>query len=361
MNINSLMCRKSLLTAFLMSPILVFADDPTSSSKDSSEIAQNEGPALHNEQMSKVFMASQLKDSNRLFATGEILLWKAQQEDLSFAVKSASTTSIQRGKTKDPKFNWDFGFRVGLGYNIPHDNWDVSASYTQFQTQSHTQEYAPAGGALFPSWEYAGAPSDYVTKAIANWRLHLQLGDLELGKAIGVSKWLSIRPHIGVRSAWIFQKYKIQYSGGTAVPFGDRDDVNMTNNFLGIGGRVGMDSVWGLCPGFSIFGDGALSLLSGFFAVHQTEQLHNAGTTYVNLSYNPTNVVTMFDLALGFQYDKFFHHRKYHLGVKLGYEFNYLFDQTQFMQFISGNPGSFNSSNGDLSLMGVTLGFRFDF
>ena len=338
---------------FLLGPILLSAQE------DNKEVAQSEPPALHSEEMTKVFMASQLKNSNRLFATGEVLLWKAQQDDLGFAVKSKSTTSIQKGKTKDPKFNWNWGFRVGFGYNIPHDNWDLAGSYTQFQTSTHTVDTANGGDALFPTWKYDG--SGYATEATAHWRLHLQLGDLELGRAIGVAKWLSIRPHIGIRAAWIYQKYDITYSGGTTVPAGDTDEVSLRNNFWGIGARFGADSLWGLGKGFSMFTDGAFSLLSGFFHVHQNEHLENGGTTYINVTSHPNTVVTILDLAMGFQYDTFFSHKKYHLGVKLGYEFNYLFDQNQFMRFISGSPGNFSTSNGDLSLMGVTLGLRFDF
>lgn len=357
MNIKLAHSWKVFLAPFLLGPILLSAGEGQDK-QEGSEIAQNEGPGLHSEAATKVFMASQLKDSNRLFATGEVLLWKAQQDDLGFAVKSSSTTSVQKGKTKDPKFNWDWGFRVGFGYNIPHDHWDIAGSYTQFQSQSHTEESAPTGGAVFPQWSIN---SGYATEAKAHWRLHLQLGDLELGRAIGVAKWLSLRPYIGVRGAWIFQKYNIEYSGGSLVPVGNEDEVSMRNNFWGVGARLGLDTLWGFGQGFSLFGDGSFSLLSGFFNVHQREQLENGTVTYLNVVSHPNTVVTMLDLALGFQYDAFFSHKKYHLGVKLGYEFNYLFDQNQFMQFISGSSGSFNRGDGDLSLMGVSLGFRFDF
>ncbi|MBM3207794.1 MAG: hypothetical protein FJZ57_04225, partial [Chlamydiae bacterium] len=73
---------------------------------------------------SKVFMSSQLRDSKRLFALGEVLLWRAQQSGLGFAIEKQTSSTTTKAKVKSPEYDWDWGFRLGFGYTLPHDDWD---------------------------------------------------------------------------------------------------------------------------------------------------------------------------------------------------------------------------------------------
>ncbi len=337
----------------------VFGEEP------SSEVESEQGQegSLEDIPPYRMFTSSQLKDTKRLFVTGEVLFWKASEDQLGYATSSQETTTLRHGHVQNPDFTWDWGFRVGFGYHIPHDHWDVSAIYTHFHSQAHGSA-STTNGAIFPTWQapFGSSAGGYATHASSQWRLHLDLADLEIGKDFLVGKWLSLRPSIGVRGAWIYQKYDIDYSGGTAVPGGDTDLINMTNNCWGIGARVGLDTLWGLGKGFSIFGDGAYSLLSGYFNIHQKEQLEIARTKIVDISSHPSNGIGIGELSLGLQYDRLFKKNRYHLGIKLGYEFNYFFDQNQWIRFLnSDNPGVTATSNGNLSLHGLTMGFRFDF
>jgi hypothetical protein len=352
---------KKLTWSIAIAPLLVAAEEmELQSNPDSTEeIAQNEPAQFSADTATKIFIPSELKNTKRLFATGEALLWKAQMDDLGFAVKSKNQTTIRKGKGKDPKFNWNWGFRVGFGYNIPHDHWDILGGYTQYRSATRSEEKVSSSQALFPSWMTAS--SGYVSQARASWNMHLQLGDLEMGRSFAAARWLSLRPFLGVRGAWIYQKYAIEYKGGSAVPTADTDKVSMRNNFWGAGGRLGLNSLWGIARGFSLYGDGSFSLLSGFFHVHQTEYLEKAGTSFLNVSSSPSQLVPIVDLALGFQYDTFFQKKRYHLGLKLGYEFNYFFNQNEFMRFISGGSGFYTRNNSDLTLMGLSCGLRFDF
>jgi hypothetical protein len=344
---------------YLTFPIVISAEELIFPHKDASNflVAEEKNNTLP--QSSKVFMTSDLKKSNRLFTTADVLLWKAQQDDLGFAIKSKNQTVIRKGKGKYPKFNWDWGFRVGLGYNIPHDLWDIRGSYTRFKTQTRTKENVSSSEFLFPTWSYQS--TGYVSQALAQWNMNLQLGDVEVGRAVLASKSISLRPFFGVRGAWIYQKYNISYKGGSALPLEETNDVSMKNNFWGVGGRIGLDSTWAIAKGWSFFGDGALSLLSGYFDVQQKDQLRKSDTTALSITDRPSKMISIFDLALGLQYDTFFDRNRYHLGIKMGYEFLYLFDQNEFIRFISANPALSSRSSGDLSLMGLSLGVRFDF
>ena len=62
----------------------------------------------------------------RLYAVGDFLYWHADQEGLDYAVTSSNPivvngSSLNGGHLKKPDFNWEPGFRLGMGYNIPYD------------------------------------------------------------------------------------------------------------------------------------------------------------------------------------------------------------------------------------------------
>ncbi|MBS0621053.1 MAG: hypothetical protein JSS61_06310 [Verrucomicrobia bacterium] len=303
-----------------------------------------------------------LKEDCGFWVDGELLFWQSNMNGLDYALKSESTTSIRDGKVKDLDFDWSWGARLGIGYKIPHDKWDLFLNYTYVhgKASNHTSTNT---GAIYPTWSNAyGLPSGaYATHAKAHWNMNLNMGDLELGRTCMIGKFLSIRPFMGVRALFIDQDFAVDYAGGTAFPSG-KDHVRMNNDFWGVGLRLGADSLWALGAGFSIYGNGSVSLLSGHFNVHEKEKQTNPKADRLDVRYTPDPVVVTADVALGLQWDYMFSKDRFHFGVKFGWEFNMFFDQNQLFNFVSSSlPGSVTFQDDDLSFQGLTLGFRFDF
>lgn len=311
----------------------------------------------------RMFDPHGLKNDNGLWLDGQLLFWQSNVGDLDYAVESNSTTQINHGHVKHPDFDWDWGFRLGLGYKLPYDKWDIFINYTYVHANAHGSAHE-SDGAVFPIWATAfgfQGSSFYATSAKAHWHANLNMADIELGRNCFVSRWLSIRPFIGVRGLVIDQDYTVQYSGGTAFP-NDTDKVYLDTDFWGVGLRMGLNTLWGLGAGFGLYGNGSASLLSGNFDVHENEKLKQADLRRLNVKRDVDNVVVTADLALGLQWDYLFSRDRYHFGVKLGWEFNIFFNQNQLFNFTSATlPGSVNFQDDDLSFQGVTLGFRFDF
>lgn len=309
-----------------------------------------------------MFNPNSVKHSNDLWLNGEILFWQSHMGSLDYGVTSKSTTTIDDGHTKNPEFNWDTGFRLGLGYKLPHDKWDIFVNYTYFYSKAHGH----AGGddrVVFPSWasNFGRVVGPfYANSAKANWHMNLNMGDVELGRTCFAGKWLTIRPFIGVRGLVIDQDYSVEYKGGTIAPF-DEDKVHMDNDFWGVGIRAGVNTLWGLGKGFSIYGNGSAALLSGDFDVHEHEKLEHADRRIMDIKRDVDNVVVTADLALGLQWDYMFSKDRYHLGVKLGWEFDLFCDQNKLFNFIGSSPGAINFQDDDLTFQGLTVGFRFDF
>ncbi len=308
-----------------------------------------------------VFDPASLKNNQRLWVDAELLFWQAHMGSLSYGIDSKSTTAIQEGHVKSPDFEWEPGFRVGMGYILPHDKWDLFVNYTHLYGKAEGH----AGGSsrvVFPSWasNFADTSPFYADSARAHWHLHLNMGDLELGRNCFAGTWLSLRPFIGVRGLWIDQDYSVSYKGGTVAP-SDQDNIAIESDFWGVGLRMGVNSLWGIGKGFSLYGNGSASLLSGNFDIHEKEKLQKADLERFNIKSDVSTVVADADLSLGLQWDYLFSKDRYHFGVKLGWECDIFFNQNQLFNFLGTDSSSINSAKDDLSFQGVTLGFRFDF
>ncbi len=310
-----------------------------------------------------MFNPNDVKNSNDLWVDGEVLFWQSNIGSMDYGITSDSSTSIIDGRVKNLDFDWDWGFRLGLGYKLPHDKWDVFVNYTYVHADAHGR----AGGSddvVFPVWatSFGADPVEpfFANSARAHWHMNLNMGDVELGRTCSVSKWLTIRPFVGVRGLVIDQDYTVKYKGGTVAPF-DTDRVHMDTDFWGVGIRMGVNSLWGLGMGFSLYGNGSASLLSGDFDVHEHEKLQEADLRIMDIKRDVDNVVVTADLALGLQWDYMFSKDRYHFGVKFGWEFDMFFDQNQLFNFLGSNPGAIAFRDDDLTFQGVTMGFRFDF
>lgn len=327
--------------------------------------------------------------TNRLFFTGEALFWNTAMDGLEFAIEDGSfddTNSIvNSGKMLSPKTKWNVGFRLGLGYVFHRDGWDLLLSWTNFhgktkQSSDDCEDCCPepTGTPILTMFsDIANNDDDLLASStFARLKAELNIVDLDLGRGFQTSKWLALRPFIGVRGSWISQKYKVQYTGlsNTAGlgPF-DLDDAtstaHMKNNWWGVGPRVGLNSRWGLGMGFSIYGNAAVSLVFGQFKVSQHENAglstddDDEGANMVDFSdrYSAGRAIT--DLALGFMWEHDFK-GGWGLAFNVGWEQHLFFNQNRFWRVVrpAGTDSQvFSHESGDLSYQGVTLGGRIAF
>ena len=364
MKINQVFSLLILFSAFYR---LCLAQDPSSLSEPLSHFiadAEAEVVSAHRqEQTPCMFDPNAMPNSHGLWLDGELLFWKSNMGSLAYGIDSDSPSVIKDGHVKHPHFEWDWGFRFGLGCKLPHDKWDLFINYTYVHGHAHGH----AGGSddvVFPTWASAfGFTKDrfYANQAKAHWKMNLNMADLELGRNCFASQWLSIRPFVGVRGLVIDQEYTVKYFGGTVAP-SDEDQVLLDTDFWGVGLRMGFDSLWGLGKGFGIYGNGSASLLAGDFDVHEKEKLKEADLRRLEIKRDVDSVVAAADLALGLQWDCLFSRDRFHFGVKFGWEFNLFFDQNQLFNFLSSkHPGAMSFKDDDLTFQGLTLGVRFDF
>ncbi|MBS0653664.1 MAG: MOMP family protein [Verrucomicrobia bacterium] len=300
-------------------------------------------------------------DSYGYYVTADFLYWNLTEGGTDYALTDKKTPGDIpfKGKSKKIEFDWDPGFRVGVGYQLDeHDGWDGLLNFTWFQTEESSHAHAPSEGALVPLW---GFPfSNVAEKAKASWEFDFYTLDFELGRRYFVSKYLSVRPEFGLKSAWIYQHVKASFLEITPSRTGNVQ-IRRKNNFWGIGPRAGVDATWFFDSHFSFFGTGSAALLWGDFDVREKEQETIAHRKLINFNADFNAIVPTAQLLLGFQWEANFNDARNHFKILLGYEFQYWWRQNQMLEF--ENEGSFNPDrySEDVSLQGLTLDVRFDF
>lgn len=337
--------------------------------------------------------------------------WNAHQDGLEYAIRTgvespdiASDTitppeissevlalnNLVDAKYQTPKFNWDFGFKAGIGYTTTCDSWDIGVLWTWYKNSTHSKVEAEASDnqSLIALWA-AGAGVQgsigYVTNASYDWRLELNLVDIELGREFWTSKYLSIRPHIGLRIASIKQDFELWYRGGalserTAPPVeeGSNYFVDNDNDFKGVGIRTGLDSEWNLGCGWAVYGNLAASIVYGKFSVE-----HDEWTRAIESPHSKHSVLDtdnsfrasrgMIDLGLGIQWSTMLCECSYGFTARLGWEQHLFFHQNQMWRVVRNSDVStatlpnntgeniFHQRRGNLDTQGWTLSFKFEF
>ena len=297
-----------------------------------------------------------------LFVDAAALYWRPSAEGFGYAVKSSSQTELEKGsKVLDPSFEWDFGFRLGFGYWVPHDHWELLLELTHFNTHADTKRIAHGGVVFFPSWNIPeGAPPLFAEKLKMHWRLHFALVDLVVEKRFFVGTWLQLKPRLGLQYGSIRQKFNLHYREGN-LPNGG-SILEMKNKFSGVGPQLGLEGQWGLIPQLSLFSSLKASLLYGHFYLHQSQNPFLAGSKVLGMHEVYPSVQPLAEWSIGLRWGKSYTGGLKRITLDLEWNQTQLFSQNQLLRFVSAkNRGLYVPGNADLSLEGVQLAARFDF
>ncbi len=289
------------------------------------------------------------------------LYWRAHENGLAYALRSSSNHKLApNSEIENPDFDWDFGFRIGLGYRFSNE-YDLLAQFTSLQTHANNDLFAHHGEVLFPSWQKPteGGP-DFAKHVHTHWRLHLGIVDLLLAKRFQVSSYFAIIPQAGVRAGSIRQKYYLDYFGGSFID--GEEIVHMKNKFFGVGPNAGLVAEWGLGKGFSLFGKSLFSLLFGHFYLHQNNYARGGKERPLGVRDFFSATGPVIDFTAGLSWKRCFDGRLKQIWLALAWDELLCFSQNQLLRFTSaGSEGAFFSNQGDLFVSGAELAMRFDF
>ena len=278
-----------------------------------------------------------------------------------------TTAEVTKKSTIDAPFEWDFGYRLGLGYVFSERLWDVALSWTHFHSNLHQKRDTDGniGLGMFPVWALADdvLDSDWIAVAKMHWDLKLNLVDFDFGRSFSWNRFF-LRPFLGLRAAWIDQDLDVNYGGGMFAnglnlsemdsTFG-YDRINMENDFFGIGPQLGIDPQFNLGKGWRIYTSACGTLNYGFFDVRQRETYLK--TVRYHQHRFPHGFRWMLDASAGFLWRTFCFKKHCAVTLSFGWEYHLFFDQVEWRK------DSFDlvSDNDNLSLNGVDVSFRLDF
>ena len=302
-----------------------------------------------------------------VFVTLDYLLWHANECGLAYGV-TVDNLNHRDGKVNNIHFEWDSGYRIGLGYRLPHDKWNLSVTLTGFSTDADG-DFTTQTDLLFPEWTSQVLPtsSNLITKISGRWDLNLHLLDGEIARYFYVTSKLGFKPHFGIRGAWIDQNYHANAIGGITASQSRvaKDEYRMNNRFAGVGFRAGLDTQWDFGRRFSIYGNASYSLIYGSFELRAREELQIAGSSEFpvqSIRDSFQQIVSIAELGLGLRWIYTFDNC-WAIRFQAGWEFNAFFGQNKLEHFGFRSPTSlaFIANNEDLTTQGFVLSGRMDF
>ncbi|WP_420420907.1 Lpg1974 family pore-forming outer membrane protein [Simkania sp.] len=313
-----------------------------------------------------------VRGDSRYFLTFDILYWHTKVGGTEFAYTTQSPQRFpSKGSLKHNHFSWDLGLKVGLGYHLTHDGWDLYGCYTWYENDDTDQVAQRFPSFVVPERVYAPFPAE---KAKSNYDTDYQSADFELARSYFISRYFSFRPHIGVKSSWINLRQAVTYSlpmnsNFPELHFKSKD----SNRFWGFGPRLGVNSKWHLGYGFSIFGEVSAALFYGYFNTGHKESVPpnlvagNRGTI-INLESKFHHYVPFISYHLGLCWQRYVNRQRQHIAFSLGYETQYYWRVNQMNHnglttFTQGQliRLAFDHDSEDLSFYGMTGRFRLDF
>lgn len=268
------------------------------------------------------------------FISAELLYWRAFENGLDRCIPVETSdiitldgrlTSRLIGRSHDPNFKWNPGFRLGIGYEFACSNWDVEASWSYFHTHSN---------------------NSFDDDIDVQWNLDFDVLDIVAGYKTDLSHCFALRPFAGIRSARINQKFQIN-EFSLEDDDSDSDFEKNREEFLGIGPLIGLEADWDIGCGFSLYASASISLLYGHFDLKFIELNETLNTVdYCKLKKDLDASLDVVDISFGVQWRKCYCDRW--LFLQLGLEHHRYFDYNRLC-------------DGDLSLDGVNLSGGIEF
>ena len=337
------------------------------------------------------FTTAGTEGANGWFIWVEPLYWHAKvgATEYAYTDKVVNATLVNQqdyylrapiqGCVKHEEFGWDWGVRVGLGSYFFHDNWDINLNYTWFETSdsSGTTKLDPSGVLslkLPDAIPFVHARSHY--------DVSYNNVNLELGREYFISRTISARPEIGIKSTWLNNKQKVRYSEVIIPGAPEARDftgkLKDKSDLWGIGPRMGVTVNGYMGDGFSLVGrlTGALlysytrsSISAGYNANIPGIQpdlppirMHLNGSEH---SFTPTA-----QMMLGLVWETYINDQHQHITLGAGYEVEYFWrvnqtllvdDNTNAQDLTAPRRLAVERAGEDIMFYGLTLKARLDF
>lgn len=313
-------------------------------------------------------------ESGNFDVSASLIVWTARESGTDCWAEVITTEGSASSNVLEPvDFDWDPGFRVGVGYGIKESRWDTEAYYTWYYTRGKDSVSSTPGSvhsAFMGNFYVDNADGEGISgpsyeKASIDWAIRFNMFDYVLGYNFSLSKSLDFRSFLGVKGGWIHQSIHTKWynpdlttSQFLGSPYFSVGNEKVNNDFWGIGPQIGVNSKWSLYAKrnqfFNLIGDFSGAMMWGHWSFGDVYE--NTIEQQVLVDFAPLNSgATMLRSLMGFGWETTFKQDRFHLALKLGYETQFWLDQLQFYSFVSGRFAN------ALTLQGGTFEVSFDY
>ena len=265
-----------------------------------------------------------------------------------------------------PNWSWDPGFKIGIGYNLPHDSWEIFGEYSWL----HSYASDSVKGTFFtPIWNIANLSNQNIHGANSSWGVDFNSLDLSLARTYKITPCLSLCPTVGLKGSLINQRYNVHYNIVDLPALESKIKMKNNQKFQGLGLRAGFRSTWSFNKYWGLYGSSYVSALCSKFNLYRKDQrndLSNSGgktnpqintdVAIVHLSNQFNNLTAILELGIGIEGKWMLNNERCYFSLKGGWEEQVWFN---FNQLISQENDPKNS--GHLTLEGLVVKARLSF
>jgi hypothetical protein len=288
-----------------------------------------------------------------IYLVGDYLLVRPRRNALDFAILSPQQSDTAVGSVESVGWETRGGIRYGGGLRLADDAWRLSITHTYFYTSGSASLQAPPGGQLFATLTRGGSIDD-VSQASAFTSLNYHVLDLDATRCWSAGKGLDMQFSGGGRFAWIDQKLRAVYDGGSAGAVGAVVDSPVS--FRGGGLTAGALGMWHGAWGLGAFTRARLSILEGQFENFHSETNGNGQVTIVNVKERYQQIVPVAEVSAGVMWECD------HIHLSVAYELANWFDMVNSPDFSTGlNVGKVTRRTSDLTIEGMAVELAFLF
>lgn len=309
-----------------------------------------------------------------LFARSSAIYWRVSQDYMdsgrSAQFGAGGATPGTKAKSLYPDFDYQPGFKVGMGTESLFDHWSLLLEYTWLH-QKTSNSTGPVPSSV-TSGQKIWIPNDWfntlsTSQPVAqaaqiknHWKMHLDQLDLLLTYPFYESPSAVVYHYGGFRSLWIDQTYTIEAILAQHLGAPPATSVN-SSHCWSIGPMVGIAAhslfKWGL----RVEGVTKLALLYTRFTElsHHENDQGFGGAAAIAGSMAPYSCIRpVSEFGLGVGWGSYFNQARYHIDLAARYDFNILWSQNMLRQTV-GSLGDrfvgYANAAGHLYLHGLTV------
>lgn len=290
---------------------------------------------------------------------GQVEQTNMQFGSLVYPATEINSIPTVTSKAIKPNFDYNSGYRVEIGYELPGNGWELGLCYTYLPSSTRSS-YAPTAGTVFsplglnfPETVVDSLLVDTLnfTTFSTNWSFNINNVDFDIARTLTFGECFNLRPHIGFRATWFSEKFRLTgelVDPIIATPVALSDVLKEKMNGYGVEG--GLWANWNIGCGFSLAGHFGGSLLYSEIKSSQGILSTTTSSTGVvtnllsTLSKNRHHIGTpSLDYFVGLDYVSAFCDTQ--LGAQLGWEQHVLFDVNRLA-----------THGGNLYIQALTLG-----